>query len=613
MLERTQEPGRLATPLPDLVGERMAELPTVIAALERAAELDEGGLRFLDRREEARWLSWPALLFRAREVAAGLQAVGIEPGQRVALVYPTGEDFFAAFFGVQLAGAVPAPLYPPVRLGRLSEYHRQTAAQIRAASAPLVLADGRVRRLLGETAAAVRPRLGVRTLEDLPAGAFTPVTLAPDSLGLVQFSSGTTVDPKPVALSHHALMSQTHILNSFWPDDSTITHSGVSWLPLYHDMGLIGCVFPAASRPAELTLIGPEIFVARPAVWLRALSRYRGTISPAPNFAYGLCVSRIRDEDLEGVDLSHWRVALNGAEPVSPEVARAFIRRFAPYGFRPEAMTPVYGLSEASLAVTFSGMREPFRSRRFDREQLASKSEARESPQGPELVSVGIPLPGFEIEVRDEGGAPFTPGKVGRVWVRGPSLMEGYLDRPEATARALHQGWLDTGDQGFLHAGELYLTGRAKDVILLKGRNYDPAGIEHALDDVPGVRTGCVVAASWMPEGGASERLALFIETARGASEVEVGNLAELARKAVLREVGLGVDEVQILPPGTLPRTSSGKLRRGETVRRYQAGELTPPDAVNALRLLGALARSGLAYARARLAAGGADEAPQES
>jgi len=601
-----------------------ADSPTVVAALERAEGLGpegrgRGGLRFLDRREEATFLPWPEIAARARQCAAGLQALGIEPGQRVALILPTGPEFFAAFFGAQLAGAVPVPLYPPVRLGRLAEYHRMTAAQIRAASARIVLTEPRLRRLLGETATAARPPLGVQTVGDLPAGTFTPVAVGPEDLGLVQFSSGTTVDPKPVALTHRALMSQTALLNHFWPDSAELTHAGVSWLPLYHDMGLIGCVFPALERPAELTLIGPEIFVARPAVWLRALSRYRATVSPAPNFAYGLCVSKIKDEELTGVDLSGWRVALNGAESISPMVLRAFIERFRPFGFRPEALTPVYGLSEAALAVTFSALDRPFRSHRFEREALAREGRAvpcdggpanggegsGEEGRGPELVSVGRPLPGFGLRILDEGGEEVPPGRVGRVWVTGPSLMAGYLDRPEATARALRDGWLDTGDQGFLWEGELYLTGRAKDVVLLRGRGYAPEGIERAVDGLPGLRTGCTVAASWMPEGGREEILALFVETAREVSGEQIAALPGAVCRAVLREVGLAVDEVVVLPPGTLPRTSSGKLRRGETVRRFRAGELSPPRPVNALRLAGAMARSGLAYARLRLAGPG--------
>jgi acyl-CoA synthetase (AMP-forming)/AMP-acid ligase II len=573
---------------------------TVLDYLERAGRHPDGGLRFVDRAERDAWFGWGEVRERALAVCGGLLDLGLRRGERVALVFPTGIEFFDAFFGTLLAGAVPVPLYPPVRLGRMDEYLRRTARMIEVTRARVVLADARVRRLLGEAMAAARPALGCRTVEEVREPSGEAARPAPSDLALVQFSSGTTVDPKPVALSHRAIVAQTESLNGFWRDTSGFRHSCVSWLPLYHDMGLIGCVIPALSRDASLTLIGPELFVARPALWLRAISRWQATISPAPNFAYGLCVARVSDAEMEGVDLSRWRTALTGAEAVSPPVARAFCERFARWGFRPEALTPVYGLSEAALAVTFSDLDRPFRSVRVDRERLAREGLALEVEDGREIVSVGRPVPGFRLQVRDEAGRELPPGRVGRVWIQGPSLMEGYLDAPEATARALRDGWLDTGDLGFLRSGELYLTGRAKDVVILRGRNHAPDEIERAVDGVPGVRTGCVVAASWLPEDAEGERLALLAEASRQATEEEVEGLPEACREAVLGATGLAVDEVVVLAPGTLPRTSSGKLRRQEALRLWLAGELRPPEPVTPLRLAGAMARSGLAYARMR-------------
>ncbi len=585
-------------------------LETLNELLERAAGFPETGLRFLDRRERAQFAGWDEIHRSAMEVAGALQGLGVEPGQRVALIYPTGREFFDAFFGILLAGAVPVPLYPPVRLGRLDEYHSRTAAMLRAAGARLVLADRRVRRILGRTIAAARPALGCLTLRALPRASASPVAVGPADLALVQFSSGTTVDPKPVALSQRAVMAHVRTLNNFWPDDSHLRPSGstggepisgVSWLPLYHDMGLIGCVFPALERPAVLTLLGPEVFIARPAVWLRALSRYRAAISVAPNFAYGLCVDKIRNDELEGVDLSAWRIALNGAEPVAPAVLRAFQKRFAHWGFRPEALTPVYGLSEATLAVTFSALDRPFRCQRFDRDLLAAEGLARCEEAGIELVSVGRPLPGTEVEIRDGDGESLSAGQVGRVLARGPSLMDGYLGRPEATARALCDGWLDTGDLGFLHDGELFLTGRAKDVVILRGRNYLPVEIEHAVESVAGFRRGCAVATSWLPEGAPRETLLLFVEHRQDAPAPEIAGMPEACVQAVLASTGLKPDEILVLEPGTLPRTSSGKLRRQEALKRHRAGDLLPPERVTPLLLTGALAGSALAYARGKL------------
>ena len=582
------------------MSETDASAATLNDYLIRVAGRPDGGLRFLDRSERARWTGWAEIRDHARAVCGGLQTLGVQHGDRVALVFSTGRDFFAAFFGALLAGAVATPLYPPVRLGRLGEYLRRTARMLETTKASLVLADSRVKRILGEAVALARPRLGCRTLDELPRADGEPVPVAPSDLALVQFSSGTTVEPKPVALSHRGVVAQTEILNSFFRDTDEVRHSCVSWLPLYHDMGLIGCVFPALSREAALTLIGPELFVARPALWLRAISRYRATISPAPNFAYGLCVHRIADAELDGVDLSCWQTALNGAEPVAPSVLRAFVERFGRWGFPPAALTPVYGLSEAALAVTFSDVGAPFRCLRFDRDEMARSGTARVVADGREIVSVGRAVPGFRLRIRDEAGREMPAGRVGRVWIQGPSLMEGYLDDPETTAGVLHDGWLDTGDLGFVHSSELFLTGRAKDVVILRGRNYAPDEIERAVDGLPGARTGCAVAASWLPEGAEGEVLTLFVEAARGATDDELAALPELCREAVLGAVGLGVDRVEVLAPGTLPRTSSGKLRRQEALRLYLAGELAPPEPVTPLRMAKAMARSGLAFVRLR-------------
>lgn len=579
------------------------------------------GLRLLDRRGDEDFFSWAAVRREARRVAASLAAAGVRRGERVALVYPTGRGFFRAFFGILEAGAVPVPLYPPVRLGRLDEYHRRTAAMLGAASARLVLTDRRIRSLLGETMERARPELGCRLLDELPAaageppGAPTEADVGPDDLALVQFSSGTTVDPKPVALSHRAILAQVEALNSFWPDPGSdhgedcadLRVTGMSWLPLYHDMGLIGCVFPALERPSVLTLLGPETFVARPARWLQAISRHRATISVAPNFAYGLCVEKVRDEEMEGVDLSPWRVALNGAEPVSPGVLRAFQERFGRWGFRPEALTPVYGLSEATLAVTFSDLETPFRVERFDRDELA-RDRAVPAAGGRELVSVGRPLPGTEVRIVGDERRPADPGVVGTVEARGESIMQGYLDRPEATARALRHGWLDTGDRGFLQDGELFLVGREKDLLILRGRNHPPQAVEQAVDTLPGARRGCAVAVSHLPEEtsspetpSATEELLLFVEHAKDADPSEVEALPERAVEAVLATEGLRPDRVLVLSPGTLPRTSSGKLRRAETLRRHLANELHAPRKVGAVTLLCAWVRSALAYLRRRL------------
>ena len=590
----------------------MGESPPTLVDLLRGASASAGtGIRLLDRRGDvAAWLPWPEVWRRSLLAAGRLASLGIQAGDRVALVFPTGAGFVDAFFGTILAGAVPVPMYPPVRLGRLDEYDAQAARMLDAVGARLVLADRRVRRLLGRAIAGARPPFGCIALDDPAPGEATAGTAVaaprPDDLALIQFSSGTTRDPRPVALTHRALVAQTMALNGYWPDAGGVVHSGASWLPLYHDMGLIGCLFPAVERPGTVTLIPPEAFVASPAIWLRTIAAYRATISPAPNFAYSLSTARIRDEELEGVDLSSWRVALCGAETVVPGVLRAFAQRFARWGFDERALTPVYGLSEASLAVTFSEPGRPFTSRRFDRRGLEAGASAQLDEAGRELVSLGRPIPGVELRIADAAGRPLEDGKVGEVQCRGPSMMAGYYGKPEATAEAWCDGWLRTGDLGFLHGGELHLVGRLRDILLLRGRNHDPSEVELAVDGVPGVRTGCCAAVTWLPEGADGERLLVLVEARRGVGSARFPAIARACARAIVEQTGLAADEVAVLAAGTLPRTSSGKLRRGDALQQYLSGRLRPPARVTAPRLALALARSAAAFLRSpRPAKGG--------
>ncbi|RKG98548.1 fatty acyl-AMP ligase [Corallococcus sp. CA047B] len=520
----------------------------------------------------------------------------MKPGERVALLLPTSPAFMDAYFGTLLAGAVPVPLYPPVRLGRLDEYHRATSRMLQVTGAVVVLTDTRVRLLLGPSVETARPRLGCHTVDAVMHGdEDLEVEVDPDALGLIQFSSGSTVAPKPVALTHGALLAQVAALEAAMPVAPGVTPVGVSWLPLYHDMGLIGCVLSALYYPGSLVLIPPETFLVKPALWLRALSRHRGFVSPAPNFAYGLCLKRVKDAELQGVDLSGWHHALNGAEPVSADTLRRFAERFEKWGFSARALRPVYGLSEASLAVTFPPAGRGPRELGVDPDVLAREGLARDGART--LVSVGAPVAGFEVQVRGEDGAELPERKVGRVFAKGPSVMRGYFEDAEATERALTgDGWLDTGDLGFGAEGELYLTGRAKDLVIIRGANHAPQAFEEPLAEVQGVRTGCAVALGFTPEGSEDEALLILAERSAPGNEQSVE--ADI-RSAVVAATGVQPHTVRILEPGTLPRTSSGKLRRGEALRRYLAGELTAPKKMGAVGIAVEMAKSALAMVRA--------------
>ncbi len=558
---------------------------TLHSLLMRAADQNESntGYRYLDRRERETFRTYPDVVDRAGRIASGLSRRGVRPGDTVAIVLPTTPDFTDVFFACSFIGAIPVPLYPPVRLGRLDEYFVRTARMLKVADAAILVTDRRAGKLMGSVVAKFMPRAGVERVDSLveePPSTANPPT--PDDIAMVQFSSGTTGHPKPVALTHRQVLANADAILDIVPEDSTVKPSGVSWLPLYHDMGLIGCVMPAVLHCAELTLIPPEAFLAKPSIWLRAIGRYGALISPAPNFAYALATERIVDEELDGVDLSCWKYALNGAEPVNAATMRAFTDRFSAWGLCPEALNPVYGLSEASLAVTFADGQRPFRSVVFDRDALgAGRAEASES--GVELVSVGRPIRGFDVRIRDESGEAVADGCVGNIWVRGPSVMERYLDNSPPPKDG---EWLDTGDCGFLFSSELYITGRRKDVIVVRGQNHSPQSIELAVDDVNGVRTGCSAAVSSLDADG--ERVLVFVETRANAA----ADLAEQCRLAILSSSGINPDLVVPVSAGTLPRTSSGKIRRRETLRRWNAGELTPPAEVTPLHLAGAMAKS---------------------
>ncbi|MDC0713065.1 fatty acyl-AMP ligase [Stigmatella sp. ncwal1] len=576
---------------PALPPVKYATLPEMLEATSRTAS----GLIFVDASEREVSLSWSEVHRRARQTAAGLQRLGVRPGDAVAILLPTSPGFMDAFFGVVLAGAVPVPLYPPVRLGRMEEYHRATARMLEVAGAVVVLTETRLKLLLGASVEAARPRFGCRTVEEVSRGdGALAVVVSAQSPGLIQFSSGSTVAPKPVVLTHAALMAQLAALEASIPPPPEGA-VGVSWLPLYHDMGLIGCLLSALYYPGNLVLLPPEVFLARPALWLRALSRHKGFVSPAPNFAYGLCLKRVKDEELEGVDLSGWKHALNGAEPVSAATLRRFVSRFARHGFSAEALRPVYGLSEAALAVTFPPSGRGLCSRSVDADVLAREGRAVGGER--ELVSVGSPIPGFEVAIRNALGIELPELRTGRVHARGPSLMKGYHGDGEATARALGaDGWLDTGDEGFVAEGELYLTGRAKDLVIIRGANHAPQAFEECVQTVEGVRAGCAVALGFTPEGSEDEGLLILAERA-GPPEDDGGVEAQVSA-AIVQSTGIRPHTVRLLKPGTLPRTSSGKLRRGEALRQFLAGELVPPKRVGAVNIMVEMAKGAWALAR---------------
>ena len=519
---------------------------------------------------------------QASSLALGLRGLGVGPGSAVALMLPTGRDYFVTFMGALLAGAVPAPLYPPARPTQLEEHLRRHVRILDNARAPVLVTVEEVRRIARLVAPQVPTLEHVVTVDDVrAAGAGQPAPTAVadgDATALLQYTSGSTGDPKGVVLSHANLLANIRAMCEAGEVDPQ--HDVfVSWLPLYHDMGLIGAWLTSLYVGMPLVVMSPVAFLARPARWLRAIHDHGGTISGGPNFGYELCVKRIADEDLEGIDLRGWRVAFNGAEPVNPDTLERFIDRFVPHGLDPGTVAPVYGLAECSVALTIPRMGRGPIIDRVSRSALAHGRRlvvaADDDPEPARFPNCGRPLPGHEVRIVDAQGTELEERYEGRIQFRGPSATSGYLRNPQAT-RALFDGdWLETGDLGYLAGGELYPTGRVKDLIIRAGQNLHPAELEDAAGQLDGVRTGCVaVFAATDPDGG-TERLVVLAET-RLTDEGELDRMRRQARERVTDVAGTPPDDVVLVGPGVVPKTSSGKIRRAAARERYEAGELEP-------------------------------------
>jgi fatty-acyl-CoA synthase len=536
----------------------------------------------------------------AREIAAGLQSRGVEPGDTVGLMLPTGLDFLRCFQGILLARAVPVPIYPPIRLDRLEEYARRQAA---------ILADAKVKVLI-----TVPRAMGVGTL--LRARVTTLQTvLAPDEvagaadagplpdgrgseLAFIQYTSGSTGTPKGVALTHDNLLANIRAIAAGL--DLRPTDVGASWLPLYHDMGLIGSWLFCLHHGVPIAIQSPLSFLSRPERWLWTIHQRQATLSAAPNFAYELCLRKIPDSAIEGLDLSSWRCALNGAEPVNPDTMERFVRRFARYGFRRETMMPVYGLAENSVGLCFNPAGRGPLVERVAREPFASDRRAVPAPDDRhalQFVSVGPALPGHEVRIVDDAGATVPERTVGRLVFRGPSMMSGYFGRPEVTAAiTLEGGWLDSGDLAYAAGGEIFITGRLKDLIIKGGRNLVPQEIEEAAASVEGIRKGCVAAFGVAHPSLGTESLVVAAETRATRADARDA-LVTAVNERVTDAVGLPPDSVVLLPPGAIPKTSSGKIQRAAARSLYESGRLGRREGTSWLtraRVVGAAVASTL-------------------
>ncbi|MDE3154655.1 MAG: AMP-binding protein [Acidobacteriota bacterium] len=549
-------------------------------------------------------ITYGALWQGASAVAADLRGRSLGRGETVALMLRTERAFFETFFGVLLAGGVPVPLYPPFRADRIEEYIRRQVGILRNADARLLVTfgeAGRVGSLLKGQVPALQEVLDAATLaRHRTAG--IGVTPGGADLALIQYTSGSTGDPKGVALSHANLLANIRSIGealAIGPGDA-----GVSWLPLYHDMGLIGSWLGALYFGVPIAILSPLAFLTRPVRWLRAIHAHRATISAAPNFAFDLCARRIPDEDLQGLDLSCWRLALNGSEAVSAETLERFTARFAPYGFRSDALCPVYGLAESSVGLTATppgrGPRVDLVARPWLQQGIARPAAAGDRAPA-RIVSCGRPLPGHAVRVVDAEGHRVAERTEGHVQFQGPSVMAGYYRNAAATDAIRHDGWTDSGDLGYEADGELFITGREKDVIIQAGRNVYPAEIEEIVATVPGIRAGCVAAFGVADAARGTERLVVVAET-REQDPAARDRLQAGVRDAVVSALGVTPDLVALAAPGSVLKTSSGKIRRRATRDAYVAGRLARPAASAGAQWL-RLALADLRGRAARLAA----------
>jgi len=521
-------------------------------------------------------LSYRALWDGATGYAAGLAQAGLQHGQMVAIMLPTCKEYLYSFYGVLLAGGVPVPLYPPARLTTIEDHMKRHVGILKSAGATIMITVPEAKALAYLLRAQVESLSLILVPDELNASSgknFKPAHGKPGETGFLQYTSGSTGSPKGVVLSHANLMANVRAMGA-----AVNANPGdvfVSWLPLYHDLGLIGANFASLVLGFPTVLMSPLAFLSRPASWMRAIHRHRGTMSGGPNFSFELCLRRIADEDMEGIDLSSWRFAFNAAEPVSPETIVEFEKRFGRYGLRKNCLSPSYGLAESSVGVAITVPGTPWRADRLDRERFRRTGAAIEAPPADPspliVIGCGTAIPGHDMRVVDGAGMELPDRQEGLLQFRGPSSTSGYYRNPEATKTLFAGEWVNTGDRAYLSEGTLFLTGREKDIIIRGGRNISPYELEQAVGDLAGIRRGCVAVFGSKDAASGTERVVVLAEMRdRDASRHE-------ALKRMINEIAIGLlgapaDDIVLAPPGTVPKTSSGKIRRVAAREFYERG-----------------------------------------
>ncbi|MDP7032990.1 MAG: fatty acyl-AMP ligase [Planctomycetota bacterium] len=529
--------------------------------------------------EETRTLA--TLLEGAGRVAGAFRASGMERGDRFLLILPSSFDFLETFLGGLWGGFVPVPMSPPTRLNRIGDYVERMERIVSDSGARFIITIHELRSVLVHATKGLEPGAILTPIDLARRGQpmLQPVDAQPEETAFLQYTSGSTGGPKGVQLTHANLIA--NIAGGF---EGLSIRSGedifVNWLPLFHDMGMIGCFLFPIQANCHSILMDPLTFLRHPIRWLEAIDHYRGTISHAPNFAYQMCASKIRPHQVDALDLSCWKVALIAAEPVLPETMTHFEEAFAPIGFEPTTWFPAYGLAEMCVGATYSDRGRGAILDRVDRDLLEVKGIARPRTglrsQTTTLVGCGTPPSKHRIRIVDTDGNALSERKVGEVVLDGPSRMRGYFEQPETTANTIRDGWLHTGDLGYLAGGQLFIIGRAKDLIIRAGRNYYPQDIEVAAGRVEGVRPGGIAAVGISNAERGTEEMILLAETLTTDSDT-LASMKVSIRKSISRALDVTPDKIVLLPPRTLPKTSSGKIQRSEAKRRYLDQTLIVP------------------------------------
>jgi fatty-acyl-CoA synthase len=576
-------PQMAATPTLDDLPRRYADFATLGDALDYAAQ-GVRGLNFHDARGAlARPYPFAELRSDAMLMAYRLIAAGVQPEDRIALVAETGPEFAALFFGAVYAGAWPVPLPLPTSFGGRDSYIEQLRVQLASCEPKMLIFPPELAAMAAEAARlAGTEGLDWSEFGARPAAATALPQADGQAIAYLQYSSGSTRFPHGVAITHHALLNNLAAHSHGMEIAPDGTDRCVSWLPWYHDMGLVGCFLSPIANQVSTDYLKTEDFARRPLAWLDLISRHDGTtLSYSPTFGYDICARRMSSQTRasQRFDLSRWRVAGNGADMIRPDVMQAFVDAFADAGFKASAFLPSYGLAEATLAVSLMPPGEGIRVELVEETQLSGGADSIAANDGPRpqrfraIVNCGKPVRDMTVEIREEDGTSLPDGAIGKLWCKGPSVMVGYFRDQAATDACMSDGWLDTGDMAYMSNGYIYIVGRAKDMIIVNGKNHWPQDIEWAVEQLPGFKAGDIAAFAITTPGG-EETPAVLVQC-RSSDEAERQRLREEIRERVRSVTGMNC-VIELIPPRTLPRTSSGKLSRAKARNLYLSGDIKP-------------------------------------